>query len=480
MTPAKWIITAIALSMMFLNKLILPQIPMVTEIGSSTIYIFVAALTLMICVDTKWPVILTVLAYATNHIYTMSDAIRMSFGHSVAWIVILSGMVLGVLIDAGLIRRIAVWMITRKFVKKNPWLLVIMLFLAGLLIGDIMDPTVTMILMMALCNEILKALGIKKGNRVGEFLMMGLMVFVAMSYGATTLGHSVPLSLMSLFEEVGTYNQLQYCLVGMSISAIYFVLYILLYRFVFKEDLSALKNYDPDELKKTVPPISKTEIVGAFIYSGVIILWLLPSILTSVAPRFSAYVSSLGAAAPLIAAIAIMALIRVDGKQMMDIPKQLSTGVPWAAALLVGTNMLLASSISNADAGISTALGTLLGPVFQNMSPFVFVLLINVACMIITNITANMLIATILASIVIPLISSGAVIGVNAGALAFTLGLTSTMAFALAPCAAWAALIVGDGWVRTRVQIGEGMLVASISCLLTSTVGYYFMAALLK
>ena len=478
MSVGQWIVTAICVFFMFFNQF-LPCFPGLNQIGTSTIYIFVGAVVMMMAIGISWPPFLAILAFATNGIYPLATALQMSMGHNVMWVIIFSGMILGVLTDAGLLRRIAVMMITSKLSRKGPWYLACAIILAGFVIGCFMDPTVTCILMFALCAEILRTLGIKKGDRVGEFLMLGLCSFIAISYCATTLGHSVPLTVMSLFEELGTYNQLQYLVGGVLVSLVFFVVFIVLYKFVFRVNVGELADFDADALKATLPPFSKEEKYGAIIYGCVILLWLLPSCVANIAPGFSSFMSKLGPNAPLIAAVCIMAVIRVNDKPLLDVGHQIKTNVPWTAAILVGVNMLLGAAVTNSEAGITPWLTEMIGPMFSAMPTMLFVFLICLVAFVVTQFTGSMLTATLTCAVAIPLLASGIVSGVNTGALAFCISVTTALGWGTPPSGAWAALIAGQGWVRSKTQLLEGVLGAFIGFVITVFIGYPLMCAIL-
>lgn len=478
MSPVQWLVTIICLILLFGNQMF-PLIPGLNQIGTSTIYIFVGAVVMMMAVGITWPPFLAVLAFATNNVYPLATGLQMSMGHNVMWVIIFSGMILGVLTDAGLLRRIAVWMVTRPIAKKSPFIFFCAIVLAGFVIGCFMDPTVTCILMFALANEILTTLGIKKGSRVGEILMLSLCSFIAVSYCATTLGHSVPLTVMSLFAEIGTYNQLQYLMGGVAVSLVFFVVYMVVYKFIYRLDCSELADFDPETLKSTLPPVSKQEKLGAIIYGCVIVLWLLPSCVTKIMPGFSGFMSKLGPNAPLIAAVFVMAVINVDGKPLLDVGQQIKTNVPWTAAILVGVNMLLGSAITNPDAGISAWLTGLIGPMFSEMSPMVFVALVCLLAFVLKLFTGSMLTATLACAIAIPMISGGIISGINPGALAFCISVVTALGWATPPAGAWGALIAGQGWVRPKVQLIEGTIGAAIGTLLVIFVGYPLMCVIL-
>lgn len=467
----KWFLIAISVFLMFGNRLF-PTAFGLNAAGVSILCIFLGAMILLLFVNLAWPLLLCLLAYPVCGVYTISEALNMTLGSSVFWLVLLSGMLVSVLDECGVIKRIAIYFLNLRFVKKSPWIFVGTLFLCTLLIGSIMDPTALIVVMTALTGEILNALGVKKGDRFGEMLMLGILVFVGLSFGTTPIAHAVPMVIMPMFANVASINFLQYSIPGYISHLLFFVIYMLTMKYIFKVDVSCVKNADLSELQNELGPMSKRAIISSIIYVGVILLWFLPNMLQGVFPGFYEFMNSLGEVSPLIAGTAAMCIIRVEGKPVMDLVTQIKTGAPWTACFPVATALILGGSLSNPEAGIIDMISTAATPTLSHVSPFVFVIIICCVATLVTNFTSNTVTATLLSTISVALIEGGAISGVNAGALCFCIGATTALAFTTPPGSAYATIVQTTGWLPMKKQISYGSFYALLGLIVTVLVAY--------
>ena len=115
-------------------------------------------------------------------------------------------------------------------------------------------------------------------------------------------------------------------------------------------------------------------------------------------------------------------------------------------------------------------LGPLAG-VFQGMS-FVFLLLAVTAVM--TNVGSNMVTVTIVCTVAMPIATS--LEGIHAGALAVTLGMMSTYAYATPPAMTTVVLGTGSGWTTNAQMARYGFLIL-IPCIVIIALVAYPIAA---
>lgn len=472
MKPSQWIITAISAFLMFGSGL-LPPLFGINPIGMSIIGIFIGTMLLLLFVNLAWPLFLCILAYAMAGVYKLDQAIVLSLGNPVFWLVLMSGLLISVLNECGVIKRVAIYFLSIESVRKNPWLFVGTLFLLTLAIGSIMDPTALIVVMVALTDEILVTLGIKKGERFGELIMLGILVFVGLSYGTTPVGHPVPVVMMSMFEDIAPMNFLQYSIPGYITHLIFFVLVMLSMKFIFRLDVSRITNTDLSSIKEGLPPLDKKAKVSALTYLVVVVLWLTPNLLRGVLPEVATFISGLGNNGPLVAGVVAMCLIRIKGEPVMDLVKQIKVGAPWLGCFPVATALLMGSSLNNKEFGLIALVSESATPYLANMSPTVFVFLVCLLCTLLTNVSSNMVTATICATISIALIRSGAIVGVNPGALCFCIAATSSLAFTTQPGSSYAAMVSSTGWVRSSKQILNGGFFSFLAMVMTATVGYW-------
>lgn len=471
MSRSKQIASLICLFIMFFNRFFPPLFGL-NEIGTSVLCVFFPTLFLLLFVDLVWPAIACVFAFAVSGLYTFSGAVAASFGHNILWLVIFSGMVISVLDETGVIRRIALWFISRPFARKNPWLLVTMLFLATLLIGSVSDPTALILVMTVLTKEIVQAMGGKQGDRLGTLLMMGVLMIDAVSTGITPIGHPIPIMLMEMFKDLYEVDFLKLTIFGYIIGLLLLVMLVLIMRFVFKLDLSPLKNFDPTDMYEALPPMTKRAKISVLIYGLVILFWLTPGVLKYILPDVATFVNGLSTTAPVALGVVAMCVITVDGEPIMDIQRGVTKGAPWAASFTVGIALLLGGSLNIEGAGITDALAAA-GSHLGNISPLLFVIVICVICVVITTFVSNTLTATLIATVCISLLSSGIITGVHIGALVACICVVDSEAIAAATGSAFGAIVAGDGWVKPKEQLVYGGVLALGEALLVSTVGYF-------
>ena len=222
----QWALTFVALFLMFANKL-LPPIWGLTTLGMSVLCIFVGTMILLLFVALHWPFFVCVMAMISNGVFTLQASMNASVGNNIIWFIILSSMIIMVLSETGVIRRIALWFITRPICKKNPWWFVTMMWLGELLIGSIMDTVGTCMLFSSLTEECLNSVGCKKGSRTGELMVNATQILCGISYGITPIGHPVPALMVGMFSIYANINFFSYMVVGYIVGFIFLICLLL-------------------------------------------------------------------------------------------------------------------------------------------------------------------------------------------------------------------------------------------------------------
>ncbi len=468
-TPFQWVMIVIGIFLMFCNKII-PPILGLSEMGMSIVCIFVGMILMMVTVSLNWPVLLAIFAYFASGIYSFSDAVAMSFGHNIVWLTVFSCLILSVTEKTGLLRRLAIWMISFKVAKKSPWLFLFLLFLSVLALSCVMDCTALILLYTGITANLLAVLNVNKGDKFGMLIQLGVMVFVGVGMSATPIGHSMAVVSMEFFEGIVHVSWLEFCLLGIIGSLIVLAIFMFLLKFVWRMDTDILTGYDPTKLREELGPMSRAEKISGLVYLACIILWLLPSFLPTDSSAYTFLSGMSVTAAPMLCVIALC-LIHCDGKPMMNIMEEIGS-TQWGAAFTVAAAMMTATAIQNPDAGISAALAESLGGAFANIPPLVFVLTTLFIGFVITQFCPSTIPMIICESIALALIEGGAVAGVNAGAYAVAAVFAIGTAFAAPPTSTFAAITSGQGWVNSKQQLGWGGLCALVCYLIACLVIY--------
>ena len=469
---SQYIVMAICLFVMFGSRFF-PEVPGLNHVGISTLCIFISTMMLLIFVDVTWPLLICIVAYAVSDVYTLSRAIEMSLGHNLFTFVVLNTMMLSVLRDCGLLNRIAVWLITRPFARKNAWRFLLGLFLGEIVLGYFMSCTASMVLFIGLTEQIFRTLKIEKGSRMARLILMSEMFFCGITYGASPIGHPLGIMSIGIFESLQQINYVQFMIVGLLVILLTFILVPLILRFVLRVDVSPIEEFDVDSLKEGIGPVTKAEKISLVIFLVVVILWVIPGVIQDSLPQVYAVLNGLSSCFPPMLGVLAMCIIPVNGKPMMNFAARLKTDASWNAAYPVAIAMINSTALTNPEAGITEYIASVLGPHFNSMAALVFVVIICLVCALLTNFSSPTVAIMLTGTIAFTLMSSGVISGVSAGVLTILLSICASLSFAT-PCSTYAALVAGSGWVDRRTQFLFGSGMALTLCLITALIAYPF------
>ena len=163
---AYYIKSIIGLAIMVFFGMIPAPAP-ITQVGMVVLGQFIGLIFLWTLVDMVWPTFAAIVLFGTvaTQVYPNSFALAsiyeagmQSIGNWCVIIVIALLIFCEVLSETGIIRRIALWFLTRKIAKKSPWGFTFMFLLAGFVVGMFMDCTASQLLLFALATEIFELL----------------------------------------------------------------------------------------------------------------------------------------------------------------------------------------------------------------------------------------------------------------------------------------------------------------------------------
>ena len=238
-----------------------------------------------------------------------------------------------------------------------------------------------------------------------------------------------------------------------------------------------LSHYDATRLRSDLQPMSVQEKISAVLFVVVIVIWLLQGFLKDIAPTVGGYISALGNAVPVMVAIVILCLTKVDGKPIMDYKDAAARGVPWSALIFNAAVLVISGALTLEKVGISDFLISNVTPLVSGMNQTIFILVIATLCIIATNFSSNTVCATVFYTISAPI--ALAMGNINMVALASVIGAAASYAFATPPSTMPMAVVAGTGWVDVKDMFKYGGLMALLSIVILAFVGYPIAAAVL-
>ncbi len=423
----------------------LPASNGLTDIGVHVIAILIPVLYLWLTTNTHWTCFLALALLVMTQAMTANEVWAGSMGHFVV-ITVLAYMLLNICLkQTGVINKIAIWFVTRKFVQGRPYAFMAMFFASNVIIGMFMDNLSLAVIYIGITGVLCEEIGVKKGDPFYTCMFTGVMWGNVILSIASPIAHALPNIIMGSAEaQLGiTITYGQWLAVGVPFAALCY-LAIMLVVLIWRPDTTAFKNFDVEAVKKKYPPLDARGKFSAFIFVLVVIFVLAPSILKDVNPFF-AYLNNIGVVIPALLAIVVLALVRMDGKPILNVPAAMKE-VAWPPIIFAGTVSVFATPLSAENTGISPWLGNIFSFV-NGLPPFAVVVILMVFAIIMTNFLSNTVTMVLFFNIGVIVLANG---NANMGVFTIIIALAASMASLTPSAAVPSPLFFGPGHVTMK------------------------------
>ena len=341
-----------------------------------------------------------------------------------------------------------------------------MFLLSALVIGIFMDVSIAQIFMLALAKEIFSMLGMEKEDKWTKVITIGLSFTVIIAFAITPICHTLPILFMGIYGAIAqtTVNWVSYMLIAVPVGLIIWVVMYLFLRFAIKPDTKKLQNLDFSKIEAARPgPMTKREKVTIVLAVCPAYSRILPGFLSILAPTaaITGCLTSLLFSTPLLVVIVIMAVVRVEGRPLLDIPTA-SSKVSWTLIFFLAGIMLIASAMGEATTGIPAWCMAVLGPMVANMSPFVMVGFIAIVSVILTNFANNVPVGIVLITVGVPLALQT---GINPFIVAVAVSVGSNFAYCIPPAFVPVGICYADPFGGGKYTFRWGLMTMVISCI---------------
>ncbi len=474
----RYLIIAVSLAFVLFFKY-LPAPQGLSQPAMQVLGIFIGVLILWMTIAIDWPSMLCILALAFVPGLKISGILSGSFGNSTFAFLLFTFMCTYVLGQTPFIRRCAIAFISSPFARKGPWQFILLYFASVIFLGAFTSPTVLVVVFITITEEIYALLGLEKGGKVSNMMMMGMVFCSGIAAGMTPIAHVFPLLSMGVYQQLtgSAISYADYMAVGIPVALAAFVFMLLMFRFVLRPNMSEIKSLDMAALKASLKPMDGREKSAVTIFFFVVLLWVLPALIKPVAPAISAYIEGFGTAVPPLIGACLMAILSFDGTPLLDFQQATTKGVPWASLIMTAGTLSVGAAMTNADIGLTDWVSATIGPFAASLAPAALVFLFVLWAAVQTNLSSNMVTATVVATIAVPVLMAAS--GVSAPAVVALIGMMSAYAFASPPAMATVVFAIGSGWTTTgsMAKYGTLLMLASVFC--ACIIGYPIAAVLM-
>lgn len=468
-----WFLIAMAIFAVFC---FLPAPAPMTPAGMKVIGIFFASLIMWITLSIDWPSLVTLLLLGFLPDFGFTKVFQGALGNSTVAFLLFTFILVYPLSKTNFVRRCTVFFITNRIARKGPWAFVSFLFAAVTFMGLFISPSVLFVAFMPFLENIYEVLGVKKGSKTANMMMMGSAFAISLSSGMTAIGHVWPtLVIGSLKSTLGIeVNQFQYMAFGIPAGIIILVLMILMFRFLYRpSDLKEIRTDDVLSLKGTIPKADRKEKLILITMAAVILLWIVPSFIKTALPDVYATVNGWTTAMPPLLGCIILFLVNIDNEPVLNFKEVMSKGVLWAAIIMTGAATMLGSAITSDATGISAWLSAVLSPLTASMAPVVLLIFFVLWTIVETNFSSNIVTTTVVSAValaVLPTLPAGSIsipavvclIGFGAAICNMTPAGQSTIN----------TVAIGSGWTTAKDMFVWGGVFAVIALIVMCAAGY--------
>lgn len=445
--------------------------------GMQVIGIFVGVLILWLTISIDWPSILMIGALALVPELKFNTILSGAYGNSTFVFLMYTFVVTYALSKTSFIKRTALAFITSKIANKGPWYFVTLYFASIIFIGCFISPTVLFFVYLPIVEEIYSLLKLEKGTKLASMLMIGTVVMCGISSGMTPIAHVFPLIALGLYQDMYgvAINYANFMMIAIPVGIICSILTILVFKFILKPDMSALKNFDVKTMASIKEKVGNDEKVILAIFILVVSLWVLPGLITPVITSgpifaFFKWIDGFGTAMPPLIGLVLLCIIQYKGKPLLSFSEAMSKGVSWPSLIMCASTLALGSAITNADIGLTTWLSASLTPMIANLSPIIMVLIFTLWASIQTNLSSNMVTATVVTAAALAITAN--MTNVNIAGIVVNIGMMASYAFATPPAMPCVAIAASSGWTDTMQMMKYGFIVMILCVLVATFIGY--------
>jgi sodium-dependent dicarboxylate transporter 2/3/5 len=158
--------------------------------------------------------------------------------------------------------------------------------------------------------------------------------------------------------------------------------------------------------------------------------------------------------------IILLAIIRVDGEPLLSLPEAFSK-INWLPVVLLAGIMMVAGAMGEQTTGIPAWIATYVVPLTAGMNPFLFIGVLSILCIVITNVANNVPVGIIFISAGIPIAIS---MGIPPVLVAIAVSVSANLAYTIPPAYVPVGVAYADPWCKGSAVFKNGLAMALISC----------------
>lgn len=453
----------------------LPAIDPITPVGMKVLGVFIGTIWLWSTTENIWPSVLGIVALGTTGYCTIPEAIANGMSSPILWQLLLIMIIAGGICETPFSTVVINWFMTREAVQGRPWLIsAIFLFLTYILVILINIPA--LILMWTLFYKMVDLVGYTKGEKYVSSMIVGM--FVAFIFGNCFFPFTgIRAAMIGAFTNMSgeTISYSIFMLVALVLAVCCLILYLLSMKIIFHVDVSKIKGFSVNQLSEQTIKLSLSEKIAIYGFligmSFIALMGIVPA--TS---GLGKILNSLSLSGIVAIILVFLSAIRINGVSVVNVPKLASKYIQWGVLFIIIAILPIANAISAEETGINAMVAKIFTPIFEGKSTFVFMLLITLLILILTNIGSNIGMGMILLPIVVQVAQ---LVHANTAVIALLVIYLANIAYVLPGASPLAALLYGNEWIKVKDIYFYGIFALILTELIVCIVIYPLLSVIM-
>lgn len=440
-----------------------PSFGSISQMGMGVLGVFLGTVYGWSTVGFFWPSALSIIALACTGYGDFGDLIAQAVGSNTFIILMTMFCFLGIINESGVSMYLAKRIIGLKMGKNHPWLVVYLLMTASCLLFGITGALPVVFMIWEIFYDMVNYNQIEKG-KFTQFTVTAIL-FAAILGGQIFPFVMIVVVLFNIFTSttgLAAPAFLPYVIWMLLISQLCTMGFILVGKYILKIKAPQLRMKE-EETPQSLDTYQKIVLTT-------VVLFIVVMISTSILPDAWLLTQAVGVlgvgGVALLADIFLIAVRFTEGKSFQEYMK---ASANWEILFMSMPITLLAEAITSSQTGISNAISAFLVPIFESLGVPLFLILIVVIPLILTNFCDNIVMGTIF----IPIGASIAeALGVNQY-LVLTLVIEATSMGLATPFACTpAAVLHGNAeWITSKQAAKYGTIAVCVAAVVILVVG---------
>lgn len=440
-----------------------------TPVGVTVLSLFFGVVYLWGTVDTLWPCFLGILLLGISDFAPMNQILMGFMGNPNTVLIFMLFIFGAALIRSQIAVYLARWLMTRKIVEGRPWVLTSMILFATYLVAYV-EQVSSMFIMWPALYLIFKECGFKKGDKYVSLMVVNTLIMVLLSFAGDPIKGGAFYLVTNLYGLAASNPELQvqpinpalYLLFSVIISLVVLAVLLFVMRFIYRVDISSLKNIDINILRKNELPPMTWKQKGILVLFFTYMAWmLLPGLLPASNPLAMFLRANLMGGSLFI--VFLLSFVQFKGESIADIV-QTNAAFPWRVFFLIATAFALGNAVVSPSTNVTIMMEYLLRDWFAGLNYTLLIIAIVGIAIIVTNFCNSVVAGIMFTPVIIPLCNAMGFSPYPVLACFFFVVLVGAATPAASPYAAM--LFDNDEWICKKDAFHYS-IVASIIVVLT-------------